>query len=83
LPGISFQPVQVATGDDEDGLLVFADGLLVGVLVRLSDQHGEMAGRWFVEAAFGPVADMVVRPTFPDVEAVQDWLSERLRRASA
>jgi hypothetical protein len=82
LPSFSFQPVRLAV-EGGDGLLVFADGLLVGVLARLSDQHGEDVGYWFLEAAIGPLADVVLRPTFPDLKAVQGWLSERVQRVSA
>lgn len=39
---LRLQPVQVATkSDDTESLLVFTDGFLVAVLVRLSDQHEE------------------------------------------
>jgi hypothetical protein len=44
------QPVQVAVGcDDEEGCLIFADDRLVAVLVRLSQLHEELAGRWYLE----------------------------------
>lgn len=44
---IKLQRVRVANGYDEEGLLVLAEDRLVAVLVRLSDHHREMAGRWF------------------------------------
>jgi hypothetical protein len=67
------QPVRVDTSaKDEEGCLVFADGRLVAVLVRLSDEHGEMAGRWFLEAGFGRL-DGPQHPTFVDLEAAQAW----------
>lgn len=62
---------------------MFNGDRLVGVLARLSEEHGEDAGCWFLEAALGPLADVVLRPTFPDLEAVQDWLSGRLQHAPA
>lgn len=49
-PSFSFQPVRLAVEGGE-GLLVFANGLLAGVLARPSDQHGEDVGYWFLEAA--------------------------------
>jgi hypothetical protein len=51
---LSLQPVRVATGFDEDGMLVF-DGAqrLVAVLTRLSDQNEVAPGQWFLEAGFG------------------------------
>jgi hypothetical protein len=52
------QPVQVAVGgDDEEGCLIFADDRLVAVLVRLSQLHEELAGRWYLEAGFGRLED--------------------------
>jgi hypothetical protein len=40
---LQLQPVQVATGSsDHESQLVFSDGFLVAVLVRLSDQHEEV-----------------------------------------
>ncbi len=36
------QPVQVATGLDEEGMLVFAENRLIAVLVQLSDAHEEV-----------------------------------------
>ncbi len=42
---LHLQPVRIATGTpDTESQLVFADGFLVAVLVRLSDDHGNMAG---------------------------------------
>jgi len=72
---LKLEPVLVQTGsDDEEGLLVFADGRLVAVLVRLSTQHEE-AGYWFLEAAFG-MRDR--HRTFPDLEIAQKWISGEL-----
>ena len=43
---LRLQPVQVATNsDDAESRLVFADGYLVAVLVRLSEQHEDEAGK--------------------------------------
>jgi hypothetical protein len=53
---ISFQPIAVETDShDRDGLLVLADGKLVGLLVRLTDEAHDPAihGAWYLEAAFG------------------------------
>jgi hypothetical protein len=50
---LSFQPIELSTrGPDCDGMLVLSDGRLIAVLSRLSDIHGALAGRWYVEAAF-------------------------------
>ena len=74
--------VRVGTDHDEEGCLVFSNGRLIAVLVRLSDQHGELAGLWFLEASFGRV-DATDHPTFPDLEAAQDWVASRIRRATS
>ncbi len=76
---LTLQPVRVNTGSkDEDGLLVFANGRLVAVLVRLSDEHGERTGQWFFEHGFGRL-DGATHPIFANVEAAQDWIAGRLR----
>ncbi|HKG76447.1 MAG TPA: hypothetical protein VKA90_02925 [Beijerinckiaceae bacterium] len=72
------QAVRVATGSDEKGLLVFADAQrLVAVLTHLSDQHEELSGRWFLEAGFGRL-DGPDHPTFADLDAAQNRISQRL-----
>ena len=79
---VTLQSVRVDTGsEDEDGVLVFADGRLVAVLVRLSDGHGDKAGQWFLEHGFNRL-DGTVHPTFGDLEAAQDWIARRIRPVS-
>lgn len=75
---LHLQPVQVATGSqDTESNLVFADGLLVAVLVRLSDEHGDEAGRWYLEVGFGRVDD-THPPTFADLSEARSWIAEQL-----
>ena len=75
---LHFQPVQIATGsDDQESQLVFVDGFLAAVLVQLSDQHDEDAGKWFLEAGFGRVDDYRA-PIFADLGQAQDWIEARL-----
>ena len=72
------QSVRVATGSDEDGMLVFTDDQrLVAVLTRLCDQHEELSGFWFLEAGFGRL-DGPDHPTFADLDAAQEWIGRRL-----
>ena len=71
------RPVRVATGAEEDGLLVFLQDRLVAVLVRLSDTNEIAPGAWFLEAGFGGL-DGPDHPTFPDLEAARAWIGERL-----
>ncbi|MGU3537423.1 hypothetical protein [Methylobacterium sp. A54F] len=75
---LCLQPVQVATGSaDQESQLVFSDGFLVAVLVRLSQDHGEQAGRWYLEAGFGRLDDRNP-PLFVDLDSAQAWILERL-----
>jgi hypothetical protein len=75
---LRLQPVHVATGsDDAAGELAFADSFLAAVLVQLSDDHEDDAGKWFLEAGFGPV-NTATPPTFADLDAAQAWIMERL-----
>jgi hypothetical protein len=76
---LRLQPVQVATGsDDQESQLVFQDGFLVAVLVRLSDMHESDAGSWYLEAGFGRVADLAP-PLFTDLDQAQTWIADKLR----
>ena len=74
---ISLQPVRVATGYDEDGLLVFSDDYLVAVLVLLTDRHGEEAGKWFLETGYGRL-NRPHHPIFADLNAAQGYIVDRL-----
>lgn len=75
---LRLQPVQVATGSgDQESQLVFHEGLLVAILVRLSAQHDADAGKWFMEAGFGPV-DALRPPVFQDLDEAQAWIGSRL-----
>jgi hypothetical protein len=79
---LRLQPVQVATGSyDTEGQLVFADGFLAAVLVRLSGFHEDLAGMWFLEAGFGRVDDPCAR-MFADLDEAQGWIEQRLARAT-
>jgi len=79
---LRLQPVSVATGSyDTEGQLVFADGFLTAVLVKLSGFHEDMAGMWFLEAGFGRV-DTPTRPMFSDLDEAQDWIEQRLAEAA-
>lgn len=72
------QPVRVATGSDEEGVLVFdRERRLVAVLTHLSDDYDCLGGHWFLEAGFGRLA-RPDGPTFADLEAAQDWIGRRL-----
>ena len=71
---LSFQPVNVDTGmEDENGLLIFRDGKLIAVAVRLeSNSHAEMCGRWNIEAVFDGTRPP--RLTFDTLDELAGWL---------
>ncbi|GJD63967.1 hypothetical protein [Methylobacterium frigidaeris] len=75
---LTLQPVRVRTGSEaEQGLLVFVDGTLAAVLVCLSDEYGDEAGLWFLEAGFGSLASPQAE-TFVDLDAAEAWIARRL-----
>ena len=75
---LSLQPMRVATGFDEEGMLVLDEGQrLLAVLVRLSDENEVSPGQWFVEAGFGRL-DGGNHPTFSNFDMAQDWIGQRL-----
>ena len=55
---------------------MFADNRLVAVLVRLSEEHGRKAGRWYLEHGFGKL-DGLAHPVFADLDEARDWLAQR------
>jgi hypothetical protein len=77
---LTLQPVRVANGSDEEGMLVF-DGQprLLAVLTHLSAENEVAPGRWFLEAGFGRL-DGVDHPTFTDLDAAQAWIGQRLAK---
>ncbi len=78
----TLQSVRVATGADEEGMLVFLDGRLVAVLVRLSEVHEELAGEWFLETGYGALSGPPDHSTFADLQTGLDWLEQRLAGAA-
>ena len=80
---LRLEPIRVATGLDEEGMLVYADDRLVAVFVRLSDAHEDLglAGRWYLETSYGlRLTEMT--PTFPDLDAAQAWIGQRVVQRS-
>jgi hypothetical protein len=74
---LTLQPIRVATGFDEEGMMVLdEEQRLVAVLVRLSDENEVAPGQWYLEAGFGRI-DRINHPTFSNLDRVQDWISQR------
>ncbi len=73
---LAFQPVKVAT-EAGDGFLVFSNGLLIAVLVRLSELHVELRGRWFLEFTLTQVNGPEY-PIFETLDQAQAWIAKHL-----
>lgn len=57
---LTLEPTTVASEfGDSRAKLVSMDGRLIAVLARLGQLHGDLAGRWFVEAAFGSATALI------------------------
>jgi hypothetical protein len=75
---LSLEPVRVATGFEEEGMLVLDEQKrLVAVLVRLSDDNAVAPGQWYLEAGFGRI-DGTSHPTFSNLDLAKNWISQRL-----
>lgn len=75
---VAFHPVRIDTANaDEHAYVVFAEGQLVAVIVKLTDTaHGAFRGLWFVEAGFGPCATTAAI-YFQTLRAVRDWIADK------
>jgi hypothetical protein len=74
---VTFQPVKVAVSGDTEGQLVFVDGMLVAVLIKLDVNQHELEGHWYAEAAFNGLERMSDH-TFQDLPAVAAWIAAQL-----
>ena len=75
---IRFDPVRIATGSEEDGVLAFLDGKLIAVLVRLAPDNEIAPGEWFMEASFDGLGS-IAAPTFPGLDDVERWILSNTR----
>src|SRR4051812_14028912 len=53
---------------DEDGVLVFRNDRLIAVLSCLGEIHGQLKGRWYIEAHFAPQQAGGLPDTFSSLE---------------
>ncbi len=75
---LTLQPVRVATGSDEEGMLVFdEEQRLVAVLTHLGEQYDGLSGHWYLEAGFGRLG-VQDHPTYADLEEAEAWIRQRL-----
>ncbi|MBM1170617.1 hypothetical protein [Microvirga arabica] len=77
---LTLQPIRVATGFDEEGMLVLdEEQRLLAVLTHLSDQYDGLSGHWYLEAKFG-VLEGLGQPTYPDLDAAKEAIAQHLAR---
>jgi len=77
---LTLQPIRVATGFDEEGMMVLdEEQRLLAVLVRLSDENEMAPGQWYLEAGFGRI-DGVNHPSFSNLDMAKEWIVQRLAR---
>jgi len=74
---IQFEPVATWVHGAEEARLVFVDGKLSAVVVRLGDGYGDLAQSWHAEAAFNGFERMC-ETTYPDLDAIEKWLEWHL-----
>jgi hypothetical protein len=85
-PTITLQPISVMTdGGSRLGQLVMANDHLVAIFTVVSAEEagdGRADNGWFMEAGFGPCSTLLTTmpPIFPDFEAAQAWICERVAR---
>jgi hypothetical protein len=71
---IAFEPVNTWVHGTQEARLVFIDGKLGVVVVRLGDGYGDLAQSWHAEAAFNGF-ERISETTFPDLDAVEKWIA--------
>ncbi len=63
------------SSDDENAVLLLANGQIVAILVELADEgHGDERGKWAVEAIFGLRHDRIPQ-SFPSATDAAAWIS--------
>ena len=62
---------------------MYVDDALLGLLIRLSELHEDMAGKWFLEVGFGLDIYPTEAPLFATLEGAGEWLGEKVRTTGA
>lgn len=76
---VMLQPIVVDTAStDRIGMLVMANGMLVGVLVRLDTPEHENEGAWFVEVLMAGMKGARA-PTFATLDEATRWFRLQLK----
>jgi hypothetical protein len=69
---LTTQHILLGNADDRDGVLVLDGDVLVAVLCRLSAEHGDQAGHWFLECSFG--LNPLTGDSFDTLEAARAFI---------
>jgi hypothetical protein len=77
---VELREIRIALEFDHDGRLILVDGLLVGVLVKLSQIHDELRGHWYLETGYGALKSE--QCTFADLDAATEWVVKRMHPAA-
>jgi hypothetical protein len=79
MAGLTVENARIAGGAiPDEGRLIFYDGALVAVLIRLEPElAAQTGGVWYLQAGFGTVEDFH-HPSFPSIDDGLAWLSQRL-----
>jgi hypothetical protein len=64
------------------GRLLFNDGRLCALIVKLDDGYEELEGRWFLEIGFGS-CEAHPAPMFDTIDDAEQWVMARLDGTSA
>ena len=73
---LTTQHILLGNADDRDGVLVLDGDVLVAVLCRLSAEHGDQVGHWFIECSFG--VGPISRDSFATMEDACIWISQSI-----
>lgn len=73
---VEFRPVKVRIEGQSDARLAFLDDELIAVLIKLDSTHGDLEGKWYVEAAFNHLEGMREQ-TFDSLDDVCEWVSSQ------
>jgi hypothetical protein len=70
-----FERVELRASRDHEGVILFDGDVLVAILAKLSEDHGEAAGRWFIEFLPGMEGQRLPEPFAALPDAVR-WIEE-------
>jgi hypothetical protein len=73
---VELKEIQIASDYDHEGRLILIDGRLIAVMVKLSELHEHLAGRWYLETGYGVLKSE--QPSFSDLDSAVEWIQCRV-----